>query len=235
MKALHADVKGISARMDEFKTFAARLEGIEKVMGVMSSKIGPMSANIQSAMQSIDAGFKENSKALINISSNVRGNHEDGTTEAKERHQEQGSWLSSTEAKLVEGIKEVLKKITNTDYASSQLYTQKIEGIASELLAAMNFTQTEVAEIKDAVTKAGEEVHIIREMCERPLMTQAHPPSYRAPIFPPSGHDSRPAPSYDPHVAPRSVNLQQALPLHSHNPDGITVSPDGRSLNIPLR
>ena len=82
MKALHADVKGISARMDEFKTFAARLEGIEKVMGVMSSKIGPMSANIQSAMQSIDAGFKENSKALMNISSNVRGNHEDGTTDA---------------------------------------------------------------------------------------------------------------------------------------------------------
>eukprot|EP00439_Symbiodinium_sp_Y106_P053195 s4398_g7.t1 len=234
VKALHADVKGISARMDEFKTFAARLEGIEKVMGVMSSKIGPMSANIQSATQSIDAGFKENSKSLISISSNVRGNHEDGATEAKERHQEQGSWLSSTEAKLVEGIKEVLKKITNTDYASSQLYTQKIEGIANELLAAMNFTQTEVAEIKEAVTKAGEEVHIIREMCERPLMTQAHPPSYRAPIFPPSGHDSRPAPSYDPHVAPRSVNLQQALPLHSHNPDGITVSPDGRSLNIPL-
>ena len=54
--------------------------------------------------------------------------------------------MTSTEAKLVEGIKEVLKKITNTDFASSQLYTQKIEGLANELLAAMHFTQGEVAE-----------------------------------------------------------------------------------------
>ena len=143
-----------------------------------------------------------------------------GRRRQKSATQEQGSWLTSTEAKLLSrGSRKSSRRSRTRDFASSQLYTQKIEGLANELLAAMHFTQGEVAEIKEAVSRAGEEVHIIREMCERPLTTQSQPPSYRAPIFPPSGHDARPVPSYDPHVAPRNVNLQQALPMHS--PEGL--------------
>eukprot|EP00439_Symbiodinium_sp_Y106_P080835 s938_g19.t1 len=118
------------------------------------------------------------------------GSREDSAQEAKDRHTEQGSWLTSTEAKLVEGIKEVLKKITNTDFASSQLYTQKVEQLGSEVLAALHFTQGELSEVKEALTRTGEEVHTIKEMCERPLM--ATPPQYRAPVF---GHGAREVPA----------------------------------------
>ena len=49
MRALSSDVKNITTRMDE---------GIEKVMGVMSSKIGPMSANLQSTMKTASGPTK---------------------------------------------------------------------------------------------------------------------------------------------------------------------------------
>lgn len=230
VKLMHADIKTIATAVTELQTIPARVTGIEKVLGVMSAKLGPMSVNVEAIHKTADQGFKENSKMLSSISANVRGSREDSAQEAKDRHTEQGSWLTSTEAKLVEGIKEVLKKITNTDFASSQLYTQKVEQLGSEVLAALHFTQGELSEVKEALTRTGEEVHTIKEMCERPLM--ATPPQYRAPVF---GHGARevpPAPNYDPHVRPCNVNLQQALPMHG---EGITVSPDGRSLNIPLR
>ena len=230
VKLMHADIKAIAAAVTELQTIPARVAGMEKVLGVMSAKLGPMSVNVEAIHKTADQGFKENSKMLSSISANVRGNREDSAQEAKERHTEQGSWLTSTEAKLVEGIKEVLKKITNTDFASSQLYTQKVEQLGSEVLAALHFTQGELAEVKETLTRTGEEVHTIKEMCERPVM--ATPPQYRAPVFGHSGREVPPAPNYDPHVRPCNVNLQQALPMHG---DGVTVSPDGRSLNIPLR
>ena len=87
-----------------------------------------------------------------------------------------------------------------------------------------------VAELKEALARTVEEVHSIREMCERPVMATA--PQYRAPAFG-HAHDVPPPPNYDAHVRPRNVNLQQALPLPGS--EGITVSPDGRSLNIPLK
>ena len=64
------------------------------------------------------------------------------------------------------------------------------------------------------------------------MATPQPPPQYRAPAFG-NPHDVPPAPGYGAHVRPRNVNLQQALPLPGS--EGITVSPDGRSLNIPLR
>ena len=141
------------------------------------------------------------------VAGHVRSHREEFSQESRELHTEQGTWLTSTENKLVEGIKELLKKITNTDFASSQLYNQKIEGIASEILQALDFTQGEVAELKAALARIGEEVHSIKEMCERPVM--ATPPQYRAPAFG-SPHDVTPAPNYDAQVRPRNVNLQQA-------------------------
>ena len=223
VKLMHADIKTIATAVTELQTIPARVAGMEKVLGVMSAKLGPMSVNVEAIHKTADQGFKENSKMLSSISSNVRGSREDSAQEAKERHTEQGSWLTSTEAKLVEGI-------NNTDFASSQLYTQKVEQLGSEVLAALHFTQGELSEVKEALTRAGEEVHTIKEMCERPVMATA--PQYRAPVFGHGGREVPPAPNYDPHVRPCNVNLQQALPMHG---EGITVSPDGRSLNIPLR
>ncbi|CAE7386640.1 unnamed protein product [Symbiodinium sp. CCMP2592] len=235
VKMSHVDLKGLIATVSELKAsigalhdLPARVASIEKILGTLAGKLGPMAANTDSTQKAVDVGFKENLKLLSTISSNVRGHREDAQQEAKEFHAEQGQWLTSTEAKLVDGIKEVLKKITNTDFNSSQVYNQKLEGIASEILAALNFTQGEVADLKQSLASTSEEVHSIKEMCERPVVAHS-PPTYRAPTFHPH-QDIPPAPHYD---ARQRVNLQQALPLGST--EGITVNPDGRSLNIPLR
>ncbi|CAE7359881.1 unnamed protein product [Symbiodinium sp. CCMP2592] len=235
VKMSHVDLKGLIATVSELKSsigalhdIPARVASIEKILGALAGKLGPMAANTDSTQKAVDVGFKENVKLLSSISSNVRGHREDAQQEAKDFHAEQGQWLNSTEAKLVDGIKEVLKKITNTDFNSSQVYNQKLEGIASEILAALNFTQGEVADLKQSLASTSEEVHSIKEMCERPVLAH-NPPTYRAPTFH-SHQDIPPAPHYD---ARQRVNLQQALPLGSS--EGITVNPDGRSLNIPLR
>ncbi|CAE7612629.1 NPHP3 [Symbiodinium sp. CCMP2592] len=188
----HSDVKRLMTTLAEVKASVAdlsevpkRLAAIEKLIGVFAVKIGPMGANVDSTQKAVDQGFKENVRLLSTISGNVRGHREDAQQEAKDYHAEQGQWLSATENKLVDGIKEVLKKITNTDFNSSQVYNQKLEGIASEILAALNFTQTEVGDLKTTLSQTSEVVHSIKEMCERPVVS-SHPPSYRAPVF--QGH-----------------------------------------------
>ncbi|CAE7252921.1 unnamed protein product [Symbiodinium sp. CCMP2592] len=230
IKLLLSTLAEVKSSVAELSEISKRVAAIEKLIGVFAGKMGPMGANVDTTQKAVDQGFKENVRLLSTISANVRGHREDAQQEAKDFHSEQGQWLSATEAKLVDGIKEVLKKITNTDFNSSQVYNQKLEGIEPEILAALNFTQNEVAELKTTLGQTSETVHSIKEMCERPVVS-SHPPSYRAPVFQ-GHHDIPPAPPYDAHVRPR-VNLQQALPLAS--PHGITVSPDGGSLNIPLR
>ena len=96
--------------------------------------------------------------------------------------------------------------ITNCDYATNQAFNQKMEGIASEMLAALHFVQSELAEVKQTISSTIEEVHSIREMCERPLPASA--PQYRAPHF--AAQIPGPAPLYEAAVSARSLSLQSA-------------------------
>ena len=123
------------------------------------------------------------------------------------------------------GIQKTLEKITNCDYQTNQSFSQKIESMGSEVLAALHFVQTELAEVKQTVGSTSEEVHSIREMCERPVPATA--PQYRAPHF--AAQIPGPAPPYEAAVS-ASLSLQSAIPAEP----SITISPDGRSLHIPL-
>ncbi|OLP74270.1 hypothetical protein AK812_SmicGene46239, partial [Symbiodinium microadriaticum] len=61
------------------------------------------------------------------------------------------------------------------------------------MLAALHFVQSELAEVKQTISSTIEEVHSIREMCERPLPASA--PQYRAPHF--AAQIPGPAPLYE--------------------------------------
>ena len=157
----------------------------------------------------------------------MRCNFEESQQLARDNYQGLEQRVGAAESKLVGGIQRTLDKITNCDYQSQQVFSQKMENVASELLAAMQFSQNELAEVKQTLGSTSEEVHSIKEMCERPLATSA--PQYRPPHF--AAHVPGPAPPYEAAVPPRSLSLQSALPSEP----SITISPDGRSLNIPLR
>ena len=219
--------KSIQEARSDIQGLDKRLEAIEKILGIMSEKIGPLHANVTGMQKSQDSHYKEFSTSFAKVCGNMRGNFDETQQLARENHQNLEQRIGSVENRLVGGIQKTMEKITNCDYQSNQHHDQKIDSLGSEVLAALHFVQSELAEIKQTASTTSEEVRSIREMCERPVPAAA--PQYRAPHF--AAQLPGPAPPYEAGGAARSLSLQTAIPAEP----SITISPDGRSLHIPLR
>ena len=219
--------KNLQETRADIQGLATRLEAIEKILGIMSEKIGPLHANVTSMQKSQDSHYKEFSTSFAKVCGNMRANFDETQQLARENYQNMEQRLGAVENKLVGGIQKTLEKITNCDYQTNQSFDKKIDSLGSEVLAALHFVQTELAEVKQSASTTSEEVRSIREMCERPVPAAA--PQYRAPHF--AAPLPGPAPSYEAAVSARSLSLQNAIPAEP----SITISPDGRSLHIPLR
>ena len=219
--------KNLQETRADIQGLATRLEAIEKILGIMSEKIGPLHANVTSMQKSQDSRYKEFSTSFAKVCGNMRANFDETQQLARENYHNLEQRLGAVENKLVGGIQKTLEKITNCDYQTNQSFDKKIDSLGSEVLAALHFVQTELAEVKQSASTTSEEVRSIREMCERPVPAAA--PQYRAPHF--AAPLPGPAPSYEAAVSARSLSLQNAIPAEP----SITISPDGRSLHIPLR
>ena len=219
--------KNLQETRADIQGLATRLEAIERILGIMSEKIGPLHANVTTMQKSQDSHYKEFSTSFAKVCGHMRGNFDETQQLARENYQNMEQRLGAVENKLVGGIQKTLEKITNCDYQTNQCFDKKIDNLGSEVLAALHFVQTELAEVKQSASTTSEEVRSIREMCERPVPAAA--PQYRAPHF--AAQLPGPAPSYEAAVSARSLSLQNAIPAEP----SITISPDGRSLHIPLR
>ena len=143
------------------------------------------------------------------------------------------SWLSSTECKLVDGrsTQENNKRgfrdkpIVITRRSSKALPTN----VGSAAFHAGRSLRGQRSSGKDW-RGSGHHQGNVRATVDDATSSSV----YRAPASSgPAPRDLRPAPAFEARIAPRNVSLQQALPVA--NTDGVTISPDGRSLNIPLR
>ena len=219
--------KSLQEARADIQGLATRLEAIEKILGIMSEKIGPLHANVTNMQKSQDSHYKEFSTSFAKVCGNMRGNFDESQQLSRDNYHNLEQRLGSVENRLVGGIQKTLEKITNCDYQTNQNVDKKIDSLGSEVLAALHFVQSELAEVKQSASTTSEEVRSIREMCERPMPAAA--PQYRAPHF--AAPLPGPAPSYEAAVSARSLSLQNAIPAEP----SITISPDGRSLHIPLR
>ncbi|CAE7906558.1 unnamed protein product, partial [Symbiodinium sp. KB8] len=216
--------KSIQEARADIQGLATRLEAIEKILGIMSEKIGPLHANVTNMQKSQDSHYKEFSTSFAKVCGNMRSNFDESQQLARENYHNLEQRLGSVENRLVGGIQKTLEKITNCDYQTNQNLDKKIDSLGSEVLAALHFVQSELAEAKQSASTTSEEVRSIREMCERPMPAAA--PQYRAPHF--AAPLPGPAPSYEAAVPARSLSLQNAIPAEP----SITISPDGRKMEF---
>ena len=165
--------KSLQEARTDIQGLSTRVEAIEKVLGIISEKVGPLHANFTSMQKSQDSYYKEFSQSFAKVCGNVRGNFEDTQQLARENYHNMEQRLGAVENKLVGGIQKTLEKITNCDYQTNQSFDKKIDSLGSELLAALHFVQSELAEVKQSASTTSEEVRNIREMCERPVPAAA--------------------------------------------------------------
>ena len=199
---------------------APRLEGLEKIVGSVNSRMRPMSQNILDIKANLDKEMKDMQKALFGFSNTAKNDHDEAMKEIK-------GWAQ-----------EIMKKATQLDYNTCTCLTRHIEQAAAEILAACHFQQAELAEIKGCIREvqsqveaSSSETHLIREYCERPVPAVSAPPAYRAPVLPATNADPGRPPMHDP-SAPARINLQQALPSDQSH---ITIHGAGGShISIPL-
>ena len=160
---------------------APRLEGLEKVVGSVNSRMGPMSQNVLDTKANLDKEMKDMQKAVFSISNTAKNDHDEVMKEVE-------GWAQ-----------EILKKVTQLDYNTCTSLTRHVEQGAAETLAACHFQQAELAEIKGCLREVqsqveanSSETHLIREYCERPVPAVPAAPSYTAPVLPSNADQGRP-------------------------------------------
>ncbi|CAE7242755.1 FCPF [Symbiodinium sp. CCMP2456] len=241
---MSGSLKSLAEAQAEMKSMGQRLTGIEGILGILAPKISTMSGNLELVRQATDSHWKDVVKSLGALANAIKANHShwEAVTEKNHTH-------------IVDGVKEVIKKVTTCDYKSFKGMTKQIEQLGQELVASIGYLQTDSTAIKDnlynlavALASTSEQVQTVREYCERPPvpLMQAHdrgppPPTYEAPtVISHMGPGDR-----------RQLHLQTAIPVHavpghSHDSAGpsqaqSTAQPsvhidlgEGRKVNIPL-
>ena len=123
MKQLKHDVVAISG---DTKLLAQRVTGVEGILGQLVPKIstlvgsvGTLSTNLDTVRQTMDGHWKDSAKTLQALGANLKANHAhwEQTTEKNQQY-------------LVEGVKEVLKKVTTCDYESFTHGADQTDGAA---------------------------------------------------------------------------------------------------------
>ena len=227
MKQLKHDVVSING---DTKLLAQRVTGVEAILGQLAPKlstlvgsVGTLSTNLDTVRQTLDGHWKDSAKTLQALGANLKANHAhwEQTTEKNQQY-------------LVEGVKEVLKKVTTCDYESFTGLTKQVEQLGQEMLAALGFLQQESGAIKDglyglaqAAASTSEQVAIVKEYCERPPVP-VHAHFDRAP--PPPSHE---APGVI--TERRQLHLQSAIPTASQALPPVYIDlGEGRKINIPI-
>ncbi|CAE7033473.1 ectD [Symbiodinium sp. CCMP2592] len=212
---------------DEIKELTKRVGGLESIVGAVTAKMGTMSTNVDTFGKSHDSQLKDVLKGVAAAASSAKQCNSDVTAH-----------VTAKAGNLESGLKEVLRKITATDYDSHTSMTATVKDVSNlgqELLAALNFLQGEAAVQKDAIYQlatvmadVAEQVRVIRDYCERPVPVAM------------AGHQERPPmppPAYEPNLqqGPRQLNLNTALPVaRAAHPQVRIEMGNGRSVNIPL-
>ncbi|CAE7258242.1 FCPF [Symbiodinium sp. CCMP2592] len=241
LKQVKHDVTSVNG---DVKLVSQRVTGIEGILGVLmpqvknlAGSLSTLSTNVDSIRQMTDSHWKEVSKCLATMAGMLKSNHTqwEQTTEKNQQY-------------LVDGVKEVLKKVTTCDYDSFTSLTKQLDQLGQELLASVGFLQGETSSLKEglynvavALANTGEQVATVKEYCERPpvplLSGAPPPPSYEAP-------------SVVHHTDRRQLHLQTAIPMMPpphHQPSQPSQPPtqsgsasvyvdlgEGRRVNIPL-
>ncbi|CAE7663326.1 Ken-052 [Symbiodinium sp. CCMP2592] len=224
-----ADLKDLPK---EIKEMNKRASALESIVGAVTAKMGTMSQNVDSFGKSNESQLKDVLKGVAAVASSSKQQNLDLTTH-----------VTTKTSMLESGVKEVLRKITATDYDSHTSMTATVKDVSNqvydlgqELLAAHNFLQGEVATQKENVfqlatvlASISEQVRVIRDYCERPVPVAVSGQHDRPPM---------PPPSYEPNLqhGPRQLNLNTALPV-ARSPSAPEVRiqmGDGRCVNIPM-
>ncbi|CAE7356842.1 FCPF [Symbiodinium sp. CCMP2592] len=238
LSTLEAVVEKMTAKLDDgpphdLKEMSKRLGSLESIVGAVTAKMGTMSQNVDSFGKSSDSQLKD---VLKGVSAVASSNKQQGV--------DVSALVTAKNSLLESGLKEVLRKITQTDYDSCTSITghvkevhNQVYDLGQELLAAINFLQGETTTQKDtlyqlatALADVADQVRVIRDYCERPV-----------PMAVSARHDGPPLPppSYDePHIGqgPRQLHLNTALPARQTGglPQVRVDVGDGRSITIPL-
>ncbi|CAE7205598.1 FCPF [Symbiodinium sp. CCMP2592] len=234
---LEAVVEKAVAKMDkgpqdDLKELIKRISSLESIVGAVTAKMGTMSQNVDTFGKSSDSQLKDVLKSVSAVASS-----------GKQQGVDVSGLVTAKSSMLESGLKEVLRKITQTDYDSCTSITQHVKDVhnqvydlGQELLAALHFLQGEATTQKEnlyqlatAVADIAEQVRVIRDYCERPV-----------PMAVSAHHDEppMPPPAYAPHVGqgPRQLNLNTALPARTTGglPQVRVDVGNGRSITIPL-
>ncbi|CAE7208342.1 FCPF [Symbiodinium sp. CCMP2592] len=239
--ALEATVAKSLAKMDkakdnsdDLKELVKRTSGLESIVGAVTAKMGPLAQSVDSFGKSSDSQLKDTLKSVAAVASS-----------SKQQSADIAAHVTAKTALLEAGLKEVLRKITATDYDSHTSVTGHIKDLANqvyelgqELLAALSFQQNEAATQKEnlfqmatAMADISEQIRIVRDYCERPVpVAMSSHPTERPPM---------PPPAYEPNLhrmGPRQLHLDTALPAtRPSTVSSVRVDTgDGRSVTIPL-
>ncbi|CAE6941279.1 FCPF [Symbiodinium sp. CCMP2592] len=238
IKQIKHDVVAVNG---DVKLISQRTTGIEGILGILMpqvktlvSSVGTLSSNVESIRQMTDAHWKEVVKQIGATVQTMKNQHTqwEQTTDKNQQY-------------LVDGVKEVIKKVTSCDYDSFTALSKQMDQLGQELLASAGYLQTETSTLKDglynlvvALGNTSEQVATVKEYCERPpvpLMSSAPPPpSYEAPTVIAQAHPGD----------RRQLHLQTAIPQAQvpppqAGPHGGQASVyvdlgEGRRVNIPL-
>ena len=128
LKQLKHDVVAVNA---DTKVLAQRMTGVEGILGslmpkvnTLSGQVTTMSTNLDTIRQTTEGHWKDQvSKMIAALANNLKANHAHWEQTTEKNHQY-----------LVDGVKEVLKKVTACDYDSYTGTTQQLEEMGQELL-----------------------------------------------------------------------------------------------------
>ena len=214
LKQLKHDVVAVNA---DTQVLAQRMTGVEGILGslmpkvnTLSGQVTTMSTNLDTIRQTTEGHWKDQvSKMIAALANNLKANHAHWEQTTEKNHQY-----------LVDGVKEVLKKVTACDYDSYTGTTQQLEEMGQELLQPWASCRPRACTTWRRLLQTR-----LSKYCERPPVPLQHhdrappPPSYEAPSV---IHECRQLP------------LQSAIPQPQGNPRMFVELGAGRRVNIPL-
>ena len=114
--------KSLQDAKTDIQGLSTRVEAIEKVLGIISEKVGPLHANVVSVQKSQDSHYKEFAQSFAKVCGSMRCNFEESQQLARDNYHNMEQRLGAVESKLVGGIQKTLEKITNCDYQTNQSF-----------------------------------------------------------------------------------------------------------------
>ena len=96
--------KSLQDAKTDIQGLSTRVEAIEKVLGIISEKVGPLHANIVSMQKSQDSHYKEFAQSFAKVCGNMRCNFEESQQLARDNYHNMEQRLGAVEGSRIQNV-----------------------------------------------------------------------------------------------------------------------------------